>query len=252
MNVLAFFAHPDDETMLAGGLLALLSKLGHHVDYLICTRGEGGETGEPSVCEQSLLGIYREEETRKAVSALGGKKLSFLNYSDPTVGENNQLFSFTNDIFSLGDQLAEYMFIHKTEILITHGTNGEYGHPAHITVNQAVKYFIETHKSEDHFIYFAQANYENPQKPHLINKDDAADWVIKIDAVKEEKINAARAHLSQNALFVRRMTKELNRQVSLEEVIANLESYHFACGKSDPLYSIFNNGRYIDRNYMKI
>ncbi len=46
MNVLAFFAHPDDETMLAGGTLALLAELGATVYYVCTTRDEGGETGE--------------------------------------------------------------------------------------------------------------------------------------------------------------------------------------------------------------
>lgn len=50
MNLLAFFAHPDDETMLIGGTLALLSQAGFDVHYLCATRGEGGELGEPLIC----------------------------------------------------------------------------------------------------------------------------------------------------------------------------------------------------------
>ncbi len=49
MNILAFFAHPDDETMLCGGTLALLARAGARVHLLIATRGEGGENGEPPV-----------------------------------------------------------------------------------------------------------------------------------------------------------------------------------------------------------
>ena len=41
MNVLAFFAHPDDETMLCGGTLAILARHGAAVHYLCATRGEG-------------------------------------------------------------------------------------------------------------------------------------------------------------------------------------------------------------------
>jgi LmbE family N-acetylglucosaminyl deacetylase len=47
MKVLAFFAHPDDETMLCGGTLALLSKAGIEIHLVCATRGEGGECGEP-------------------------------------------------------------------------------------------------------------------------------------------------------------------------------------------------------------
>jgi LmbE family N-acetylglucosaminyl deacetylase len=38
MNILAFFAHPDDETILAGGTLALLGMAGAQVHYLCATR----------------------------------------------------------------------------------------------------------------------------------------------------------------------------------------------------------------------
>jgi LmbE family N-acetylglucosaminyl deacetylase len=252
MNVLAFFAHPDDETMLAGGALALLSKLGHCVHYLICTRGEGGETGIPPVCEQSLLGYYREIETRNAISELGGTSLTFLDYIDPIVGENNQLYSFTSDIITLTGQLAGYFFDNKIDILITHGSNGEYGHPAHITSYQAARQLFDDYKFDNRFLYTVQANYDDPIKPHLINKDDPADWILNVDSVITQKVNAARAHISQNALFVRRKTKELNRAVSLEEVIVNRESYSLAEGEKDPLYSIFQLSgcieKKIDRN----
>jgi LmbE family N-acetylglucosaminyl deacetylase len=247
MNVLAFFAHPDDETMLAGGALALLSKLGHRVHYLICTRGEGGETGVPPVCDQSSLGFFRELETSNAISELGGTSLNFLDYIDPIVGENNQLYSFTNDIISLADQLADYFFKLQIDILITHGSNGEYGHPAHITAYQAARQLYGVHMSDNHYLYTVQANYDDPVKPHLINKDDPADWVLNVDSVLTQKVNAARAHISQNALFVRRLTKELNRPVSLEEVITNRESYSLAEGESDPLYSIFQYSGCIDK-----
>ena len=48
MNVLAFFAHPDDETMLIGGTLAILAQNGVRVHYVCATRGEGGEVGRPA------------------------------------------------------------------------------------------------------------------------------------------------------------------------------------------------------------
>ena len=53
LDVIAFFAHPDDETMLCGGTLALLDSLGARVHLLVATRGEGGEMGEPP-----LVGLW--------------------------------------------------------------------------------------------------------------------------------------------------------------------------------------------------
>ena len=44
-KILTIIAHPDDETMLSGGTLALLARAGAEVHYLCATRGEGGEVG---------------------------------------------------------------------------------------------------------------------------------------------------------------------------------------------------------------
>ena len=78
MKILAFFAHPDDETMLAGGTLALLAHSGSQVHYLSATRGEGGEVGEPPRCKVEELGQVRAEELACAVHALGGISLTCL------------------------------------------------------------------------------------------------------------------------------------------------------------------------------
>src|SRR5512133_1188251 len=107
LNVLAFFAHPDDETMLCGGTLALLASQGASVHVLIATRGEGGELGQPPVCEREQLGQVREQELRCAVQALGAASLTLMDYIDPTVGPDDTLYPFTTDIDTLAMQLSE-------------------------------------------------------------------------------------------------------------------------------------------------
>ena len=237
MNILAFFAHPDDETILSGGLLALLSKTGHNVHYLCCTRGEGGECGEPPVCAQEQLGIIRELELTCAVQGLGGKSLNFLDYLDPLIGPENTLFSFTQDHKKLSIELADFIKKNDIEVLITHGSDGEYGHPGHLTVHQVTRETIEREFPKINW-YTVQAFYENSLKPHILNKNDQADWIIDISSVLDEKINAAFCHKSQNALFVRRKSKELGKPVRVMEVIENEESYYFANGERDVLKNL--------------
>jgi len=67
MNILAFFAHPDDETMLGGGSLAWMATLGANLHCLCATGGEGGEMGEPPLCRREELGEIRRQETACAV-----------------------------------------------------------------------------------------------------------------------------------------------------------------------------------------
>src|SRR5512133_890895 len=106
MNVLAFFAHPDDETMLIGGTLAILAQNGVRVHYVCATRGEGGEVGVPPVCEPEALGDIREAELVCAVQALGGLSLTFLGYVDPRVGPDNALYPFTENLTMTAGQIA--------------------------------------------------------------------------------------------------------------------------------------------------
>jgi hypothetical protein len=86
--------------------------------------------------------------------------------------------------------------------------------------------------------YTVQAFYENSSKPHILNKDDQADWIIDVSSVLEMKINAALCHQSQHALFIRRKSNELGTQVSVPEIIPVHESYHLANGKKDLLMDI--------------
>ncbi len=234
MNILAFFAHPDDETILSGGLLALLSSAGHDVYYLCCTRGEGGERGEPPLCTQDELGDLREGELKCAVKALGGKKLKILDYKDPLVGPDNKLFSFTEKITELSSVLFHQIKENKIDVLISHGSNGEYGHPGHRTVYETARKVIHE-KFPNLTWYTVQAYHEDSSKPHLMNQNDPADWVVDTTLVLNMKVLAANCHKSQHALFVRRKTKELGRFVKVDEIIMSDESYHFANGRSDLL-----------------
>ena len=237
MNILVFFAHPDDETMLCGGLLAILSKSGHEVHYLSCTRGEGGECGVPPLCNQAQLGSLRELELTCAVDALGGTSLQFLDYVDPLVGPENTLFSFTLDHEKLAEELKEYIKKKDIDLLISHGSNGEYGHPGHLTVYQVAQKIIQNEFPEMLW-YTVQAYYDNSLKPHILNKGDQADWIIDVSSVINEKVRAAFCHKSQHDLFVRRKSKELGKSVSVVEVIQTEESYHLANGAQDVLKNI--------------
>ena len=228
MNVLAFFAHPDDETMLAGGTLALLAQTSAQVHYLCATRGEGGETGEPAVCSIEELGKHREQELVCAVQTLGGRSLTLLDYIDPRVGPENKLYSFTDNLTYLAGEIAATIKQFGIQAVITHGSNGEYGHPAHVTSYQAARLAVESFNDRAPLFYTVSAQFEGHPKPHLANPDNPAHLVLDIADALEQKTQAALCHRSQQALFVRRASREAGRQMSVAEVIMRLESLHRA------------------------
>jgi LmbE family N-acetylglucosaminyl deacetylase len=251
MNVLAFFAHPDDETMLCGGTLALLAQGGAQVHFLSATRGEGGEAGEPPLTTHDRLGQVRADEMGCAVQVLGGSSLTFFDYVDPRVGPDNELYAYSQDVDELARQVAELIRQLNIDALISHGSNGEYGHPAHLLTHQAAYLAVER-LAEDGaapLFYGASAAFPEHPRPFLTNRDDPAHLVVDIRPVLSHKTQAAMCHRTQHALFVRRASEEAGRPLSVADVIIKLEGIHRAYppvvdGINDPLAKILQPFEY--------
>jgi LmbE family N-acetylglucosaminyl deacetylase len=227
-NILAFFAHPDDETILSGGTLALLARSGAGVHFLCATRGEGGETGDPPLCGVGELGGVREQELVCAVQKLGGRDLTFLDYIDPRVGADEQLYPYTQDLTLLAGQVAANIRQFNAEAVVTHGSNGEYGHPAHVLTHQAARIAVESFGQQAPRLYTVAATFPNHPRPRLANQDDPAHIILDITPALAEKTQAALCHRTQHALFMRRPSREAGRPRSVPEVIQRLESLHRA------------------------
>src|SRR5437588_12849776 len=84
-TMMAVHAHPDDESLSTGGLLALTVEEGNRAVVVCCTRGEAGEILDPDLDPDAVrdrLGEIREEELRQACAVLGVKDVFFLDYRD--------------------------------------------------------------------------------------------------------------------------------------------------------------------------
>lgn len=228
MKVIAFFAHPDDETILAGGTLVLLAEAGAQVHYVCATRGEGGEVGEPPVCTQQELGQVREQELVCAVQALRGRSLTFLGYTDPLVGADGEVYAYSDNLAFVAGQLASSIDQFEADVVLTHGSNGEYGHPAHILTYQAALTAISARQMSGNapWLYSVAAAFPGHPYPRLANQNDRADLVLDITPVLERKLAAANCHRTQHALFVRWVSEQAGRPVALSEVMMNVESLH--------------------------
>ena len=101
--------------------------------------------GEPPLCEVDELGALREREMACAVDALGGCTLVFLDYTDPRIGPDDELYPYTENLSLLAGQVAAAIEQHQADAVITHGSNGEYGHPAHVLTHQAALMAVKSY-----------------------------------------------------------------------------------------------------------
>jgi N-acetylglucosamine malate deacetylase 2 len=209
-SVVGFFAHPDDEVLLAGGIMALLVQQGIPVHIVCCTRGEGGELGEPPVvARQDLLGAAREAEVRCAAKVLGAS-ITVLDYVDPIVGPDDVLFPFEADFDTLARQFVDIARRRQADLVLTHGSDGEYGHPAHQLVHRAVLRGMP-HANPNALVYTVAANVPAIED-RLWNKSEPAHLALDVRPWGETKLAAMECHVSQHALFKRRKALKTVRE----------------------------------------
>ena len=196
MIILAIGAHPDDETCTSG-MLAKYAAEGHAVFILLTTRGEGGSTGYPPVCERAELGQVREEEGRNAGAVIGAREVMFLPYIDPEATDG-VLKAINASLEEFSASIQVVMSRLKPDVVITHGTNGEYGHPQHIFTQQATFHALRSlqpWKPKEVLTWCAA--YPDAEVPGEVNQDDPADLLVDIRPWAELKMKAFQEHHSQ-------------------------------------------------------
>jgi LmbE family N-acetylglucosaminyl deacetylase len=224
LTILSFFAHPDDETLFIGGTLSYPAQRGAQVHYLSATRGEGGETGDPPLCTREELGKVRERELECAARALGGASVSFLGYKDPLIGPEDELYPFAEDEEDVVRKLVGVLEKLDPDVVITHGSGGEYGHPAHVLAHRAMMGAVRSFEGGKPAVYTVAPAYEGEPRPGLSNDSDRADWVLDISPVRDRKIQAATCHRTQHCLFLRHASQRLRRKATIPDVIRDEEA----------------------------
>jgi mycothiol S-conjugate amidase len=132
-GLLAIFAHPDDESYGAGGVMALAAAAGNPVWVLCATNGDqGGRPGEVGV-DHSLDPEIRREELACACRELGVAEPIFLGYRDSGMegwGAPEGALSRAPQ-----DQVVERILTVirqlRPAVIVTFDPGGVYGHPDH-------------------------------------------------------------------------------------------------------------------------
>jgi LmbE family N-acetylglucosaminyl deacetylase len=201
-TILVIAAHPDDETMLAGGTLAMYAEQGDTVYILATTRGEGGEAGEPPLVARERLGEVREAELRCAATALGAREVFFLSYVDPYMEVGGTPLHIDAPLHEFAAAIGVYMRQLRPAIILTHGSSGEYGHPQHIYTYRATRLALAGSGLTAELWSWA-AWHDNPEIERLLNRFDRADVVRDITPWLDAKVAAALCHRTQHAMFLR-------------------------------------------------
>jgi LmbE family N-acetylglucosaminyl deacetylase len=229
MRIVCVTAHPDDETVFVGGTLRLLADAGAEIRLLCATHGEGGEAGEPPLCARAELGAVREAELRCAARALGCAGVEFLPFRDPDVGSDGALYGYASAPDSVIPPMEAFLRRLKPDLVITHGTNGEYGHPGHVLTNRAC--LPAAQAAGVPALYTFSASYPGHPRPRSANRDDPADFAVDVSGALHGKLAAMECHRSQHALFIRRPSAETGHAVTLREAVIRRESFRQAWGK---------------------
>jgi LmbE family N-acetylglucosaminyl deacetylase len=129
LRLMAVLAHPDDESLGAGGTLAYYAARGVHTYLLTATRGERGRffdnADRPDDAE---VGRVREGELRTAAAELGIREVSLLGYGDGGLADA--------DPVQAAARIAAHLRRVRPHVVLTFGFDGAYGHPDHIAISQ--------------------------------------------------------------------------------------------------------------------
>ena len=139
-TLVAFHAHPDDESIQTGGTMAKAAAAGHRVVLVLATRGEHGEVADGFLSEGESLGQRREVEVQASAAVLGVERIVYLDYVDSGMmgtPENDLPGSFwTAPLDEAAERLAAVLREESADVLTVYDSDGGYGHPDHIQVHR--------------------------------------------------------------------------------------------------------------------
>lgn len=196
-TVLAVFAHPDDEVMVAGTISRLKKHGKVHALYL--THGEDGPTG--GLVEQNKLGALREIELKHVGDILCYDGLEILDYPDRYLN--------TVDASVIKNEIKKRILNLKPDTMICFDdTIGLYGHTDHAFSGRCVQELLEESPLavanllvmtlSDKMINLAK----KVSKTFRERFDDSvglpqANFSVLISRYAKKKMNVVKAHKSQ-------------------------------------------------------
>src|SRR5487761_2564133 len=143
LTLMTVHAHPDDETIGTGGVMAKADADGRRAVLVTCTRGELGEIVDPELDtpgNHRRLGEMRAAELEAALGALGVTEWENLGYRDSgMMGEPGNLdprsFWQADRDEAIG-RLVWMVRRYRPDVITGYNSFGGYGHPDHVNAHR--------------------------------------------------------------------------------------------------------------------
>src|SRR4051794_21840070 len=149
LTLMSVHAHPDDETISAGGAMARYVAEGRRVVLVTCTRGEQGEIVIPELDtpdNHRRLGELRAAELEAAMAELGVPGWGNLGYRDSDMmgreGNNDPRCFWQADLDEAAGRLSWLVRRYQPDGITSYNSFGRRGRPPHIrTHDVAIRAF---------------------------------------------------------------------------------------------------------------
>jgi len=155
-------AHPDDEAISTGGILARYGASGVDTVLVTCTNGELGDgpggvkPGEPGHTPDAVVSL-RLAELEASCKALGVAHLELLGYHDSGMAgwpQNDAPEAFwRTEVDEAAERLAALMARYRPQVVVTYDEHGFYGHPDHIQAHRVTVAAMERSGIGDKLYY---------------------------------------------------------------------------------------------------
>ena len=138
-TLVAFHAHPDDESLLTAGTMARAAAAGHRVVLVIATDGDLG--GEEYTAD-GRLGERRLAEARESARVLGLARVEHLGYADSGLGPETypdppgRTRFVRAPVEEAAERLAAILRAERADLLLIDDRNGGYGHRDHVRAHE--------------------------------------------------------------------------------------------------------------------
>jgi LmbE family N-acetylglucosaminyl deacetylase len=144
-TIVSIWAHPDDETYLAAGIMAAARDNGQHVVCVAASAGEHG-SNDPDAWPPLRLGAVRRWEAAAAMAVLGVEDHRIFGLPDGALPEHHAIGT------SLVCQLLDEV---RPDTILTFGRDGMTYHRDHIAIHRWVSDAWQHHGRRARLLYAA-------------------------------------------------------------------------------------------------